>query len=460
MDEWDPALLDASLEQVDPLVADALDGEAARQRDAVSLLAPSMFTPRAVRQALSSLFSDLDAEGYVGKWQDEADMGDMKGFCDAYKQRGPRKYNPSGAYAEYVELVAACRVARLFSFGTTLSPEELRVNVQPLSGSAANIAILRALLEPGDPLLSLNVASGGHLSHGARFHYSGATYRAAHYEFSSSGALDMEHFEARIRETQPKLVIVGGSSYPRSLDWQRIRESLDSFDRPPLLVADVAHFAGLIAAGCYPNPVPFADVVSMVGYKTFGGPRCGVIITRHPELARRLDRAVFPGLQSAPVMGAITALAVAAGIAATGAFRSLIERALRNAKALGASLSRRGLELEFGGTDTHMLLLRLASPTPPLVSLLEHAGVLTNSNMLPGDTKPSEARGIRMGTVGVTQRGLTEQAADELGELIADLIGAAGDATGGTDSDVWRERVRAFAGARLGSPQIFSRGYS
>src|ERR1043166_3449380 len=182
MTNWGPALLDAPLSETDPLVAQALEAEAARQRDAISLLAPSMLTPRAVRQALSSLFNDLDAEGYAGRWQDELDGREMKQFCETYERRGPRKYNPSGPFAEYVELLAARRVAHLFSRDTRLAPEELHVNVQPLSGSAANIAILRVLLEPRDSLLSLSVASGGHLSHGARFHYSGSTYRTAHYE--------------------------------------------------------------------------------------------------------------------------------------------------------------------------------------------------------------------------------------------------------------------------------------
>lgn len=460
MREFDPALIDASLAQIDPLVAAALEGEAARQRDAISLLAPSMLTPRAVRQALSSLFNDLDAEGYAGRWQDEVDLHELNQFCEVYARRGPRKYNPSGPFAEYVELLAACRLAHLFSAGTTLAPEELHVNVQPLSGSSANIAILRALLEPGDTLLSLSVASGGHLSHGARFHYSGSTYRVFHYEFSSSGVLDMEQFEARIREVKPKVVVVGGSSYPRALDWSDIRRLFDSIPNPPLLFADVAHFAGLIVAGCYPNPVPFADVVSMVGYKTLGGPRIGVIITRQLEIARRIDRALFPGLQSAPVMGSIAALAVAARFAETDNFRLLIKSALQNAKVLAESLRQRDLELEFGGTDTHMLLLRLRTPTQPIVSLFESAGILTNSNMLPGDTKPSEALGIRMGTIGATQRGLSVRAADELGQLIAELIHAASDATSKAVNDYWRGRVQHFAKHYLRSPEIFLHGYS
>ena len=459
MREWDPALLDASLSQIDPLVAAALKGEATRQRDAISLLAPSMLTPRAVRQALSSLFNDLDAEGYAGRWQDDVDLHELNQFCEVYARRGPRKYNPSGPFAEYVELLAAGRLAHLFSAGTALAPEELHVNVQPLSGSSANIAILRALLEPGDTLLSLSVASGGHLSHGARFHYSGSTYRVFHYEFSSRGVLDMEEFETRIREVKPKIVVVGGSSYPRALDWCGIRGLFDSIANPPLLFADVAHFAGLIATGYYPNPVPFADVVSMVGYKTLGGPRIGVIITRQLEIARRIDRALFPGLQSAPVMGSIAALAVAARFAETDAFRSLIKSALQNAKVLGESLRRCDLELEFGGTDTHMLLLRLRSPTQPIVSLFESAGILTNSNMLPGDTKPSAALGIRMGTIGATQRGLSKQAANELGQLIADLIHGASDATGKAVNDYWREPVQRFARQHLRSPEIFLHGY-
>ncbi len=458
MSVWNPKLLDASLAEIDPLMAGVLSEEATRQRDAISLLAPSMLTPLSVRQALSSLFNDLDAEGYAGRWQDE-DLHELNQFREVYAQRGPRKYNPSGPFAEYVELLAARRLAHLFSSGTSLTPEDLYVNVQPVSGSSANIAILRALLEPGDALLSLSVASGGHLSHGARFHYSGSTYSVSHYEFSTGGTLDLEVLETRIRELQPKVVIVGGSSYPRALDWRSVRELLDSFDNPPLLFADVAHFAGLIATGCYPNPVPFADVVSMVGYKTLGGPRIGVIITRDEVIARRVDRALFPGIQSAPIMGAIAALAVAAQLAGTDAFRSLIESSLRNARVLGESLKQRDFELEFGGTDTHMLLLRLRTPTLPIVSFLESAGILTNSNMLPGDAKPSEAHGIRIGTIGVTQRHLTEQAANELGSLIADVIARASNGHTTLDLDYCRRQVQCFSKQQLYSPEIFLPGY-
>jgi glycine hydroxymethyltransferase len=458
MNEWNPGLLDAPLAEIDPLMANVLREEAARQRDAISLLAPSMLTPLSVRQALSSLFNDLDAEGYAGRWQAEA-LGELDRFRDVYAQRGPRKYNPSGPFAEYVELLAAARLAHLFSSDTSLTPEELYVNVQPISGSSANIAILRALLEPGDALLSLSVSSGGHLSHGARFHYSGSTYRVSHYEFSSCGTLDMDVLKDRIRECQPKVVIVGGSSYPRALDWRSVRELLDSFANPPLLFADVAHFAGLIATSCYPNPVPFADVVSMVGYKTLGGPRIGVIITRDERIARRVDRALFPGVQSAPVMGAIAALAVAARFARTDAFRSLIANSLRNARVLAHSLKQRDLELEFGGTDTHMLLLRLHTPTPPIVSFLESTGILANSNMLPGDVKPSEARGIRMGTIGLTQRGLNALAAQELASLIVEVVNTASNGHTTEDLEHCRRRVQCFAAQQLYSPAIFEPGY-
>jgi glycine hydroxymethyltransferase len=452
------AIIDSPLEQLDPLIAKAIGGEAERQRQAINLLAPSMFLPRAARQALSSVLNDLDAEGYAGDWQDSSNRVDLDDFCKSYDQRGPRKYNPSGPFAEYVELTAARRIARLFSSGTGLKPEQLHVNVQPLSGSAANIAILRALLEPGDSLLSLELASGGHLSHGAGFHYSGATYKVSHYGIPSGGRLDLDQFQARVRESQPEAVIVGGSSYPRAIDWKAIREAINQVSRPPILIADVAHFAGLIAAGCYPNPLPFADVVSMVGYKTFAGPRIGTIITHDPDLARKINRAVFPGTQSAPVMGAIAALAVAARIAQTDDFRLLMRQAIINAQALSEALLNERLQIEFGGTDTHMLLVRLARPTSQVVSSLERVGILTNSNMLPGDAGPMEAHGIRMGTVGITQLGLSESSATELGRLLAGMICSTGDVQGDV-ADRLREEVRAFVRENLQTPDIFARGY-
>jgi glycine hydroxymethyltransferase len=457
--EWDAVFLDSSLEQIDPVLAEAIAKEAARQREAVNLLAPSMLAPTAVRQALSSVFNDLDAEGYAGDWQDNECPEDLAQFGETYYRRGPRKYNPCGPFAEFVELTAARRIAHLFSSNTGLDPTELYVNVQPLSGAAANIAILRALLEPGDPLLSLDMAAGGHLSHGANFHYSGATYRAFHYGLSSDGRIDLDQLEDRIREAAPKVVIVGGSSYPRSIEWRQIRDVLNRAARPPLLIADVAHFAGLIAAGYYNNPLPFADVVSMVGYKTLGGPRIGVIVARNVEIARRINRAVFPGIQSAPIMGAIAGLAVAARIAGTIQFQSLIKQSLRNAQLICNALRECEFNLEFGGTDTHMLLVRLSRPTLPLVSALERLGILTNSNMLPGDIGAGEARGIRIGTVGVTERGLSEKAAVELGRLLSEAIRSVSKNTNIDSGDHLRERVVSFAIENLRAPGIFQRGY-
>ena len=457
--EWDPAFLDSSLEEIDDVLAEAVASEAARQRQAVNLLAPSMVLPTAVRQVLSSVFNDLDAEGYPGSWQDNEYAEDIARFSEAYRRRGPRKYNPCGPFAEFVELTAARRIAHLFAANTGLDPDALFVNVQPLSGAAANIAILRALLEPGDPILSLDMASGGHLSHGASFHFSGATYRAFHYGISGEGQIDFVQLEDRLCEARPKVVLAGGSSYPRAIDWSRIREILDRSPSPPLLIADVAHFAGLIAAGCYNNPLPFADVVSMVGYKTLGGPRIGVIISRNPEIAHRINRAVFPGIQSAPIMGAIAALAVAARIAGTVEFKSLIRRSIANARLVCKALREGDLDIEFGGTDTHMLLTRMSTPSMPIVSALERLGILTNSNLLPGDREPGKARGIRMGLVGITQRGLSENSAEDLGRLLCEAINAVKSDLSFGSNEGLRKRVVSFVADNLRSPQIFQRGY-
>ena len=448
--------LDLPLSEVDPLVTELLRLEADRQRHAVPLLAPSMIMPRAIRQALSSVVGDLDGEGYPGRWQCDL-TSSVQEYLSKYATRGPRKYNPSGPFAEYLELEAARRIAAMFATEGRVDAEELHVNVQAASGSIANIAVLRALMEPGETLLSMGLSAGGHLSHGASFHETGQRYRVAHYGVSPDGTLNVASIAEAARSTRARVVIVGASSYPRKLPWSEIRRALDALSPRPYLVADIAHFVGLVASGHYPNPLPSADVVSFVGYKTLAGPRIGVCVTQHEEIARRIDRAVFPGIQSAPVMGAIAALAVAARRARSATHRRLMAIAIDHAHELCLTMSEHGIEPAFGGTETHLVLLRRPVAAQPTAGALERAGILLNSNMLPEDRQPSRARGLRIGMVGITQRGLARESLPVLAQLLSSQIRAAEDrsvpAEAGSPSC-----VRAFASEHLRTPAIFESG--
>ncbi len=380
-----------------------------------------MLTTRAIRECLASDLLNLDGEGYLRN--SPADTGDYADFERRYRDDGGSKYNPSGPVAEYVEFLATRRLAHMLCAGTGLEPGELHVNVQPVSGSFANLAVLRGALSPGETVLSLGLSSGGHLSHGAPFHQSGQDYNVVPIDHGvDDQSLDLESLYKTAAAHKPRVVIIGASSFPRKISWKRVAETVRELSPRPVVVADIAHFAGLVATGAYDNPLPWADVVTMVGYKTLGGPKSAAIAVRDPALARRIDRALFPGLQGAPRMAEICALATAARVAQSEEFSELIHRSVANAALLQAELDGHGIHCAFGGTDTHMLVLKDQSRSVRLAQYLEGIGVFTNSNLLPGDRGPTAASGIRLGTVGVTQRGLAAAEVPELAALLADAF--------------------------------------
>ncbi len=424
---WEPALLRARLDDLDPLLSAVVDGEYERQRRSINLMAPSMLFPAAVGQMLASPFANLDGEEYPGRWQ-EFPFDDIQRAVDHYSDSEPTRYNPAGPYATLIELLAQRRIAEMLTSGTTIPAETVFVNVQPLSGSLANIAVLRGLIDPGDPVVSLDLASGGHLSHGAQFHLSGQLYDF-HFAppFTTSGAFDLSTFGETIHRVRPKMVIVGSSSYPRRIPWQGIRRAVDDASSRPLLVADIAHFVGLVAAGLYDNPLPHADVTTFVPYKSLAGPRLGVIVTRQRNLAKKLDRAVFPGLQSASNLSTIAGLAFSAGFAQTPAFTDLMTRSVANAQRLANELEALGLRIAFGGTDTHMVLVETGRPTWSMAKRMERHGLLLNSNMLPTDTSPKSASGLRIGLITLTARGLGTDGVVSLAALLSEAIRALGD---------------------------------
>jgi glycine hydroxymethyltransferase len=429
------------LASVDPAMSDLLARERARQVASLHLLAPSMLVSRAVRECVASDLSNLDGEGYVTG----AEPIDFDAYEERYRRTGPRKFNPTGPVAEYVELLAGRRLARLFGRGTGIDPAELHVNVHPAAGSLANVAVFRGLLPRSGRVVSLAPTAGGHLSHGTPIHATGMDYDVRQVGFDAdTAAVSPETVAEAARAHRADLVIIGASSFPRRIDWRGIAAGLAGLDPRPLLVADVAHFAGLVAAGAYDNPLPWADVVTMVGYKTLGGPKGGVIISRSTAVGRRIDRALFPGLQGAPRMAEIAALGTAAHLAATEDFRAMIGRAVDLAAALERELRALGRQPAFGGTDTHMLVLHRLADAVGIAARLEHTGLLVNANMVPGDPRPSAASGLRLGTVALAQQGLTDTAAPDLARLLSDAI----DADPGAG-----DRVLKFIDDRFGRPR-------
>jgi glycine hydroxymethyltransferase len=414
-----------SLDAVDPLVWRAIESEAARQRRHVELIASENFVSPAVLAAQGSVLTNKYAEGYPG-----------------------RRYYDGCEHVDVVERLAIERSCRLFGAA--------HANVQPHSGANANLAVLFALLRPGDRLLGLDLACGGHLTHGAPVSLSGRWFEAASYKVRRDDELiDYEDMERTARETRPKLIFVGGSAYPRRIDFARARQIADEVGA--ILLADVAHYAGLIASGLYPNPLPHAHVVTSTTHKTLRGPRGGIILTDDAELASKIDKAVFPGIQGGPLMHVIAGKAVAFQEALQPAFRAYCGRVVENARALAETLVEGGLRLVTGGTDCHLLLVDLRPfglTGRAATDALARVGLTANKNAVPFDPeKPTVTSGIRLGTPAATTRGFGPEQFNMVGLLILEVLRAIREG-GELPAPVERavsERVEQLAGAFAGT---------
>ncbi len=443
-------LIRADLEEVAPFVADLIRWEEERQARKLILIPSESYAPRAVRQALGSVFQNIYAEGYPPLRMTRAPeerLRDVAWQLAFYRRYADRRFYKGVDYVHFVECLAQRRCAQLFAHGS-IRPEHIHVNVQPLSGAAANLAVYWALMEPGDTLMGLDLFQGGHLTHGSEFNISGQRYRVVSYGVDPrTERLDYDSIRDLALEHRPKVIVAGYTSYPWAPDWETFRAIADEVGA--YLMADIAHTAGMAAAGVYPNPVGLAHVTTFTTHKTICGPRGAVILTTDEELAQTIDMAVFPGEQGGPHVNKFAALAVAFQIAQTDQFRQLQRQIVANAQALAEGLQKRDLRLAYGGTDTHLLLVDLksipTSPSPPLrggqgtnpstplrggrggsfpvwgepaVRILDLAGIVANKNTIPGDTETSLATGVRMGTPWVTQRGLDEADMDTLAGLI------------------------------------------
>ncbi len=434
-------LFDGTLDEVDPATSQISAYEEARQVNKLIMIASESAAPPAVRQALASVFTDLYAEGYPATHTAHepedlvADVPYQLAYHDRYSDR---RYYKGTEFADLVEVLAQERIRRLFApnryphNASQLGPDAVQANVQPLSGANANTAVYFGLLQAGDTIMGLNLSHGGHLSHGSPVNISGKLFKVVDYGVDpATGHIDYEQVERVAREHNPRMIVSGASAYPWTIDFTRLRKICDALPRKAYLLADVSHPAGLVAAGLFPNPVGVADVTTFTTHKTLIGPRAAVILTTNESLARRIDRAVFPGLQGGPHMNTIAALAVAFEIALRPDFDELQRTIVKNARALADTLSERGLRIAYGGTETHLFLVDVkAVPTASgfhlngdvAARILDLVGIVCNKNTIAGDTSAAFPSGVRFGTPWITQRGLTPDDMRVLGGIIADVF--------------------------------------
>ena len=391
--------LQRALAEVDPQIADAIRLETGRQNDTLELIASENHVSKAVLTAMGSVFTNKYAEGYPGK----------------------RYYGGCGP-TDIVENIAIERAKILFGAE--------HANVQPHSGSQANMSVYFAVLKPGDTIMGMDLAHGGHLTHGHPLSYSGRDFKVVAYHVKKDDELiDYDEMERLAEEHKPRMIICGASAYSRVIDFKRIREICDRSGS--LMMADIAHIAGLVVTGLHPSPVPYADFVTTTTHKTLRGPRAGLVLCKE-QYAKDLDRSVFPGVQGGPLVHIIAAKAVGFAEALTPEFKEYQTQIVRNARALAAAVAETGFRIVSGGTDNHLFMTDVFSKGitgRDGQNILEAANITTNKNTIPFDTqKPMVASGLRIGTPAVTTRGLREPEMKTIARLIARVLDAKGDA--------------------------------
>lgn len=381
--------------EVDKEVFDAIENEKARQNNGLELIASENFVSDAVLEAAGSVMTNKYAEGYPDK-----------------------RYYGGCHHVDIVEKLAQERLKKLFHVKY--------VNVQPHSGSQANMAVYKALLNIGDVVLGMKLDHGGHLTHGKNVNFSGKDYKVYSYSVSETDeCIDYDELEKIATEVKPKLIIAGASAYSRIIDFKKFREIADKIGA--YLMVDIAHIAGLVAAGIHPSPIPYAHVVTSTTHKTLRGPRGGIIMTNDEEIAKKIDKAIFPGIQGGPLMHIIAAKAVAFKEALSDDFKKYQEQIVKNAKTLSEELEKGGLRIVSGGTDNHMMLIDTKNSKgltgDKVEKALDKAGITVNKNGIPYDTeKPMVTSGIRIGTPAVTTRGMKEPEMKKIAHFILDAI--------------------------------------
>ena len=428
-------LFRGSLADLDPEVYQLTQLESERQARKLILIPSESQAPLAVREAMSSAFQNIYAEGYPdeeSRWMTEAEILDYPERLANFRRNSDPRYYKGTEYADAVEALARRRCAEAFA-ANGVSADQIYVNVQALSGAPANNAVYQALVEPGSVVMGMNLLHGGHLSHGSSANRSGKLYKIVHYTVDpETEQIDYEAIMQLAKESKPKMIICGYSSYSWIPNWKTFRRIADSVGA--YLLADISHIGGLVAAGVVPSPVGYAHVITSTTHKTLHGPRGAVILTTDPALAKKLDKAVFPGEQGGPHVHIFAALALTFKLARTKQFEKLQKQTITNAQAMSERFKERGLRVPFGGTNCHMLNLDcrtiLGSDGTSLsgdqaARILDLAGIVVNRNTIPGDKSAFDPSGIRLGTPWITQRGFDEEKSRQLADIIADVLLAA-----------------------------------
>jgi glycine hydroxymethyltransferase len=427
-------LVRGDLASIDPAVHQLTQFETERQFRKLILIPSESTAPAAVRESLSSVFQNLYAEGYPDeetRWMSQKEILDYPNRLSFYRRYADPRYYKGVEYADLIESLARRRCAEVFATDK-VSADQLFVNIQALSGAPANNAVYHALIEPGDAILGMNLLHGGHLTHGSSVNRSGKLYRVTHYNVNpQTEQIDYDQVQIVANESKPKVIICGFSSYPWIPDWARFRAIADSVGA--YLLADVSHIAGLIAGKTIPSPVGYAHVITFTTHKTLCGPRGACILTTDATLAKKIDKAVFPGEQGGPHVAVFAALATTFKLASQEAFRNLQQQIIKNNTALTNRLIERGMRISFGGTNTHLGNLdckTIIGPDGTTLSgdmaarILDVAGIVLNRNTIPGDKTALFASGIRYGTPWMTQRGLSEKEMVVVADIIADILQA------------------------------------
>lgn len=424
-------LFRGSLEKLDKDVYELTQLEAERQYRKLIMIPSESTAPMAVREALMSAFQNIYAEGYPSeesRWMSEEEILDHPMRLADYRRNGDPRYYKGVEYADAVEALARKRAAQAFA-ANGFTANDIYVNVQALSGGPANNAVYQALLEIGDTVMGLDLLHGGHLSHGSPVNRSGKWFKAVHYSVGGDEKLDYEAIRQLALENKPKLLIAGYSSYSWVPDWKKFREIANEVGA--YFLADISHIGGLVAAGVVPSPIGIADVVMSTTHKSLDGPRGAVLMTTRADVAKKIDKAVFPGEQGGPHVNVFAGLALTFKLAQTKQFKKLQDQTIKNAVAMADQFTKRGLRVPFGGTNCHMLNVDCSSIVgedgtklsgDQAARILDIVGVVVNRNTIPGDKSAAAPSGIRLGTPWITQRGFNEKQSRQLADIIADVL--------------------------------------
>jgi glycine hydroxymethyltransferase len=445
-------LFRGSLAKLDPDVFDLTRLEAERQARKLILIPSESTAPMAVREALASAFQNIYAEGYPDedtRWMSEEEILDYPARLGDYRRYGDPRYYKGVEYADIVEALARRRCAETFA-ANGISADQIYVNVQALSGAPANNAVYHALVNPGDVVMGMNLLHGGHLSHGSSVNRSGKYYKIVHYNVDAdTEMIDYEKIRSLALENKPKMIIAGYSSYSWMPDWKKFRAIADEVGA--YLLTDISHIGGLVAAGVVPSPIGFAHVIMSTTHKSMDGPRGAVILTTDAAIAKKIDKAVFPGEQGGPHVNVFAALALTFKLTQTDQFKKLQKQTIKNAQAMADQFTKRGLRVPFKGTNTHMLNVDVTSiksadgvklTGDQAARILDIAGIVVNRNTIPGDKNSADPSGIRLGTPWITQRGFDEKKTRALADIMVDLLTACAPHSVETPHDGIKRRAK------------------